>query len=192
MTKQIACIYSPFVGNGTTVAYAPSFTPQTGEHWSWNLLDLLSTVRQYHDNLPSDDTVQKHAVVDAITPAGSTTGACIVYVYAEHTRINQAIAAAAYHVAWSYTIDRQAVQVATELHPLANTINTEATGLRDWLAALYGVTTTAVTNWFADKYQTTPQNLLGIVTANERQLFVARIAENIISYESTKAELDNA
>lgn len=192
MTKQIACIYSPFSGNGTTTPYAPTFTPLAGEHWAWNLLDLLSTVRQYHDNLPSDDTVQKHGVAAAITPPGATAGGCVVYVYAEHIRINAAIAAVQYHVAWSYTIDRQAPQVATELHPLTNTLQTEALALRDWLATLYGVTTTKVTNWFADKYQTTPQSLLGIVSTNQRQLFVKRIADELISYATTKGELDNA
>lgn len=192
MTKQIACIYSPFAGNGTSVAYAPTFAPQTGEHWAWNLLDLLSTVRQYHDNLPSDDTVQKHGVADAITPPGAVAGGCIVYVYAEHTRINTAIVAAQYHVAWSYTIDRAALGVAPELSPLANTLNAEMLALRQWLATRYGVTTTKVSNWLALKYGTTPANLSALITANPRHLFVKRMGDEMIAYTQTKGELDNA
>lgn len=192
MTKQIACIYSPFAGNGTSVAYAPTFTPQTGEHWAWNLLDLLSTVRQYHSNLPSDDTVQAHGIAAAITPPGAVAGGCVVYVYAEHTRVNQAIAAAQYHVAWSYTIDRAALGVAPELSPLSNTLNAEMLELRQWLATLYGVTTTKVSNWLAAKYGTSTANLAALITSNPRHVFVKRVADELIAYEQTKAELDNA
>lgn len=191
MTAQIACLWSNFLGDGSeNNGYRPRFiegvNEQSGEKWAWNLVDLVNTLRATIPNLPSAELVEKHSV----TVAGFEPRIGIVYVYADHTRINTAAGNANYYVAWRYTVNRLDPIAASDPLPTQNSQSAEATAILAWLSAQTGKTTTQITTWLRGKFGVaTNQAALNWITGNPRSALMSKLAEAFQIWANANSEI---
>lgn len=190
MTKQIACLFTNYLGDGSMAnPYRPRFVDamQIGEAWAFNLVDLLSEVSQYEAVLPSSDLVAKHGV-----PQGfSNSGLAMVYIYAEHTRIDTADTSPHYHAFWRYTINRADPLAASDLLPTTNPSTAEVTAIRDYLALQTGKTGTQITGWFKNRFGVASNaEAVAWATSRSRAEFTAKMAQAFEMWSSTRAELN--
>lgn len=187
MSAQIACVWSNFLEDGTNT-YRPRFANnmQAGELLAWNLVDLINTLSATIPNLPSAALVEKHAV----TLAGYEPRIGIVYVYAEHTRIDQAAGNANYYVAWRYTVNRADSLAASDPLPTQNSQSAEATAILNWLSAQTGKSTANITAWLRGKFGVaTNQQALNWITSHPRSELIFKLAEAFQIWANANQEI---